>query len=92
MQNLPRTLLEIVQSLPLDHRSADRLHAVALAGQVERLFQPARCGARVEIHVSSPRAGQRWWDVAVVAPDTVAARHLLDRLRQAQPLRRLDPR
>lgn len=87
MHRSSRMILEIVQSMPLDHRSADRLHAVALAGQVERLFQPSACGARVEIHVTSPRTGTRWWDVCVLAPDTSAGRALIERLRCVQPLR-----
>lgn len=82
-----RTILEVVQSLPLDHRSADRLHAVALAGQLARQFEPSLCGARIEIFLTSPCAGTSWWDVAVVAPDTAAGRALIHRLRATQPLR-----
>lgn len=82
-----RTILEVVQSLPLDRRSADRLHAVALAGQLARQFEPLLCGARIEIFLTSPCAGTSWWDVAVVAPETAAGRALIQRLRGAQPIR-----
>ena len=75
----------LVRMFPLDLRSSELAHALALAAQVSRRFAPDSAGAPISVVRSLQGAAARW-DVCVDIPATGAGAALELALRAAEPI------